>query len=104
MNRPRGARRAALSLGQIDEIGAQSFWRCSFAAYWSLAYLVGVVSFDDWRPTRFHPFVAIGWIGILSMAVFLSFRDEWRNRQWQNAVDFVPRHYPDLLAGGIQLA
>jgi Predicted membrane protein (DUF2157) len=94
----------AFSLGQTDEIGAQSFWRCSFAAYWSLVYLVGAVSFYDWRPTRFHPFVAIGWIGILSMAVFLSFQDQWRNRQWQNAVDFVPRHYPDLLAGGIQVA
>ncbi|MEY2501381.1 MAG: hypothetical protein QOI07_1715 [Verrucomicrobiota bacterium] len=93
----------AFSLGQTDDIGAQSFWRCSFAAYWSLVYLVGVVSFDDWRSTRSHPFVAIGWIGILSMAAFLSFQDQWRNRQWQNAVDFVPRHYPDLLAAGIQL-
>ena len=93
----------AFALAQTDEIGAQSFWRSSFAAYWSLVYLVGAVSFYDWRPTRFHPFVAIGWIGILSMAVFLSFQDEWRNRQWQNAVDFVPRHYPDLLAFGIQV-
>lgn len=93
----------AFSLGQTDEIGAQSFWRCSFAAYWSLVYLIGAVSFYDWRPTRFHPFVAFGWIGILSEAVFLSFRDEWRNRQWQSAVDFVPRHYPDLLAFGIQV-
>jgi hypothetical protein len=92
----------AFSLGQTDDIGAQSFWRCSFAAYWSLVYLVGVVSFDAWRSTRSHPFVAIGWIGILSMAAFLSFQDQWRNRQWQNAVDFVPRHYPDLLAAGIQ--
>jgi uncharacterized membrane protein len=92
----------AFSLGQTDEIGAQSFWRCSFAAYWSLIYLVGAVSFCDWRPTRFHPFVAVGWIGILWLAVFLSFQDEWRNRQWQSAVDFVPRHYPDLLAFGIQ--
>jgi hypothetical protein len=92
----------AFSLGQTDEIGAQSFWRCSFAAYWSLVYLVGAVAFFGWRPKRFHPFVAIGWIGILSLAVFLSFRDEWRNRQWQSAVDFVPRHYPDLLAFGIQ--
>src|SRR3954470_9524639 len=92
----------AFSLGQTDEIGAQSFWRCSFAAYWSVIYLVGVVSFHNWRPTRFHPFVAIGWIGILSLGVFLSFQDQWRNRQWQNAVDFVPRHYPDLLAAGIQ--
>jgi hypothetical protein len=94
---------SAFSLGQTDEIGAQSFWRCSFAAYWSLIYLVGAVSFFDWRPTRFHPFVAFGWIGILSEAVFLSFRDEWRNRQWQSAVDFLPRHYPDLLAFGIQV-
>lgn len=94
---------AAFSLGQTDDIGAQSFWRCSFAAYWSLVYLVGAVSFDDWRPTRPHPFVAFGWIGILSMGVFLSFQDLWRNRQWQNAVDFAPRHYPDLLAFGIQL-
>jgi len=94
---------AAFSLGQTDEIGAQSFWRCSFAAYWSLVYLVGAVSFSGWRPKRSHPFVAIGWIGILSLAVFLSFRDEWRNRQWQSAVDFVPRHYPDLLAFGIQV-
>src|SRR3954469_3484999 len=70
----------AFSLGQTDDIGAQSFWRCSFAAYWSLVYLVGAVSFHDWRPTRFHPFVAIGWIGILAMAVFLSFQDQWRNR------------------------
>ena len=93
----------AFSLGQTDDIGAQSFWRCSFAAYWTLVYLVGAVPFSDWRPTRFHPFVAIGWIGILSMAVFLSFQDEWRNRQWQSAVDFVPRHYPDLLAFGIQI-
>ena len=92
----------AFSLGQTDDIGAQSFWRCSFAAYWSLVYLVGAVSFDHWRPRRFHPFVAIGWIGILSMAVLLSFQDQWRNRQWQNAVDFVPRHYPDLVAAGIQ--
>ena len=93
----------AFSLGQTDEIGAQSFWRCSFAAYWSLVYLAGAVFFYDWRPTRPHPFVAIGWIGILSLAVFLSFQDVWRNRQWQNAVDFVAPHYPDLLAGLIQL-
>ena len=93
----------AFSLGQTDEIGAQSFWRCSFAAYWSLVYLIGAVSFYDWRPRRFHPFVAIGWIGILSLAVLLSFQDEWRNRQWQSAVNFVPRHYPDLLAFGIQV-
>jgi Predicted membrane protein (DUF2157) len=93
----------AFSLGQTDEIGAQSFWRCSFAAYWTLVYLVGAVSFEDWRPACPHPFVAIGWIGILSLAVFLSFQDVWRNRQWQNAVDLVPRHFPDLLAGGIQV-
>jgi uncharacterized membrane protein len=94
----------AFSLGQTDDMGAQSFWRCSFAAYWSLVYLVGVVCFHDWRPACSHPFVALGWIGILSLAVFLSFQDQWRNRQWQNAVDFVPRHYPDLLAFGIQVA
>ena len=93
----------AFSLGQTDEIGAQSLWRCSFAAYWSLVYLVGAVSFYDWRPTRPHPFVALGWIGIVSLSVFLSFQDVWRNRQWQNAVDLVPRHYPDLLAAGIQI-
>src|SRR2546423_8086330 len=52
----------AFSLGPTDDIGAQSFWRCSFAAYWSLIYLVGAVSFYDWRPTRFPPFVAIGWL------------------------------------------
>jgi hypothetical protein len=94
----------AFSLAQTDEIGAQSFWRCSFAAYWSLVYLVGAVLFHDWRPRRFHPFVAFGWIGIVSLGVFLSFQDQWRNRQWQNAVDFVPRHYPDLFAGAIQIA
>ena len=93
----------AFSLGQTDEIGAQSFWRCSFAGYWTLVYLVGAVSFRDWRPTRPHPFVGVGWIGILSLAVFLSFQDVWRNNRWQLAVDFVPRHYPDLLAAGIQI-
>ena len=93
----------AFSLGQTDDIGAQSFWRCSFAAYWTLVYLVGAVSFYDWRPTRPHPFVAVGWIGILSLAVFLSFQDAWRTNRWQNAVDFVPRHYPDVLAAGIQV-
>ncbi len=93
---------AAFSLGQTDEIGAQSLWRCSFAAYWTIVYLVGAVSFDDWRPTRPHPFVVIGWIGVLSLALFLSFQDVWRSRQWQNAVDLVPRHYPDLLAAAIQ--
>lgn len=95
---------AAFSLGQTDDIGAQSFWRCSFAAFWMLVYLVGAASFKDWRPSRPHPFVAAGWIGILSLAVFLSFQDTWRTRQWQNAVYLVPRHYPDILATGIQIA
>src|SRR3954468_4163885 len=89
---------AAFSLGQTDEIGAQSSWRCTFAAYWTIVYLVGAVSFNDWRPTRPHPFVAIGWIGILSLAVVLSFQDIWRGHQWQKAFDLVPRHYPDILA------
>ena len=93
---------AAFSLGQTDDIGAQSFWRCSFAAYWTLIYLVGMIVFKDWRPRRPHPFVAIGWIGILSLAVVLSFQEFWRTHQWQNAVDLTPRHYPDLLAGAIQ--
>ena len=60
--------------------------------------------FKDWRPSRPHPFVAAGWIGIVSLAVFLSFQDTWRTRQWQNAVYLVPRHYPDILATGIQIA
>jgi len=60
----------AFSLGQTDDIGAQSFWRCSFAAYWTLVYLVGAVSFYDWRPTRPHPFVAVGWIGICRSPCF----------------------------------
>lgn len=94
---------AAFSLAQTDDIGAHSFWRCSFAGYWALVYLVGVVSFRDWRPTCPHPFVAAGWIGILSLGVFLTFQDSWRTRQWQNAVDLVPRHYPDVLAAGIQI-
>lgn len=93
---------AAFSLGQTDEIGAQSFWRCSFAAFWTLIYLVGAITFSDWRPRRPHPFVAIGWIGILSLAVVLSFQEFWRTHHWQNAVDLTPRHYPDLLATGIQ--
>jgi hypothetical protein len=93
---------AAFSLGRTDDIGAQSFWRCSFAAYWVLVYLVGLIAFKDWRPRRPHPFVAIGWIGILSLAVFVSFRQAWRTHQWQTAVDLTPRHYPDLLAGAIQ--
>jgi len=95
---------AACSLGQTDEIGAQSFWRCSFAGFWTVVYLIGAVLFQDWRAPRPHPFVAAGWIGILSLAIFLSFQETWRGRQWQNAVDLIPRHYPDLLAAGIQIA
>jgi len=95
---------AACSLGQTDGIGAQSFWRGSFAGFWTVVYLVGAAPFKDWRPTRPHPFVAAGWIGIVSLAIFLSFQDSWRSRQWQNAVDLIPRHYPDLLAAGIQIA
>jgi hypothetical protein len=95
---------AAFSLGETDEIGAQSFGRCSFAAFWTVIYLVGAAAFKDWRATRPHPFVAAGWIGILSLAIFLSFQDSWRSQRWQNAVDFVPRHYPDVLAAGIQIA
>src|SRR6476646_6575485 len=95
---------AAFSLGQTDEIGAQSFWRCSFAAFWVIVYLAGAVSFHDWRATRPHPFVALGWIGIVSLTIVLSFQDIWRSRAWQSAVDFVPRHYPDALAAGIQIA
>jgi predicted membrane protein DUF2157 len=95
---------AAFSLGQTDDLGAQSFWRCSFAAFWTVVYLVGLAAFKDWRPTLPHPFVAAGWIGILSLTIFLSFQDAWRTRQWQNAVYLVPRHYPDALATGIQVA
>jgi uncharacterized membrane protein len=95
---------AAVALGQTDEIGAQSSWRCSFAAFWTVVYLVGAVAFEDWRTTRPHPFVAAGWIGILSLAIFLSFQESWRTQRWQNAVDLVPRHYPDVLATGIQIA
>jgi hypothetical protein len=95
---------AAFSLGQTDGLGAQSFWRCSFAAFWTAVYLVGAAPFKDWRPTRPHPFVAAGWIGILSLAIFLSFQDAWRTHRWQNAVFLVPRHYPDVLAAGIQVA
>jgi len=95
---------AAFSLGQTDEIGAQSFWRCSFAAFWTVVYLVGAAASKDWRATRPHPFVAAGWIGILSVAIFLSFQDTWRTQRWQNAVDLIPRHYPDVLATGIQIA
>jgi Predicted membrane protein (DUF2157) len=95
---------AAFSLGQTDGLGAQSFWRGSFAAFWTLVYLVGTAAFKDWRTTRPHPFVAAGWIGILSLAIFLSFQDSWRTQRWQNAVDLIPRHYPDVLATGIQIA
>jgi Predicted membrane protein (DUF2157) len=94
----------AFSLGQTDDIGAQSFWRCSFAGFWTVVYLVGAASFKEWPLTRPHPFVAAGWIGILSISVFLSFRENWRTHQWQNAVDLLPRHYPDILAAGIQIA
>ena len=95
---------AAFSLGQTDELGAQSFWRCSFAAFWTVVYLVGAAAFKDWRTTRPHPFVAAGWIGILSLAIFLSSQDRWRTQRWQNAVDLIPRHYPDVLATGVQIA
>jgi hypothetical protein len=95
---------AAVSLGQTDDIGSHSFWRCSFAGFWTVVYLVGLFSFKDWRSTRPHPFVAAGWIGIVSLAVFLTFQDTWRTRQWQDAVNLVPRHYPDALAAGIQIA
>jgi hypothetical protein len=95
---------AAFSLGQTDDIGAQSFWRCSFAAFWTVVYLVGAAAFRDWRATRPHPFVAAGWIGILSLVIFLSFQESWRTQRWQNAVNLVPRHYPDVLATGIQIA
>lgn len=95
---------AAFGLGATDSLGAQSFWRCAFAAFWSVVYLAGVGYFKDWRPNRAHPFVAIGWIGILSLTVFLSFKDSWRTNQWQTAVDAVARHYPDALAVGIQIA
>ena len=94
----------AFALGQTDEIGARSFWRCSFAAFWTVLYLVGVGFFKDWRPRRAHPFVLIGWIAILSLTIFLSFQDTWRTHLWQSAVDSVPRHYPDVLAAGIQIA
>ena len=95
---------SAVSLGQTDEIGAQSFWRCSFAGFWTVVYLVGAAAFKDWRATRPHPFVVAGWIGILSLAIFLSFKESWRTQRWQNAVDLMPRHYPDVLATGIQIA
>jgi hypothetical protein len=95
---------AAFALGQTDELGARSFWRCSFAGFWTVLYLVGVGFFKDWRPRRAHPFVLIGWIGILSLTIFLSFQNTWRAHLWQSAVDSVPRHYPDVLAAGIQIA
>jgi hypothetical protein len=95
---------AAFALGQTDALGAQSFWRCAFAAFWAIFYLVGVGYFKNWRPTRAHPFAAIGWIAILSLTIFLSFKDSWRTHQWQTAVDAVPRHYPDALAVGIQIS
>jgi uncharacterized membrane protein len=94
---------AAFSLGQTDDIGARSFWRCSFAGYWIIIYLVGADLFRDWRATRPHPFVTVGWIGILGLTIYLSFRDNWRTHQWQSAVDSVARHYPDALAVGIQV-
>ena len=46
--------------------------------------------------------MAAGWIGILALALVLSFQEFWRTRQWQNAVDLIPPHYPDALAIGIQ--
>jgi hypothetical protein len=95
---------AAISLGQTDDLGARSFWRCSFAGYWVVVYLVGAVCFRDWRATRPHPFVALGWIGILSLTIFLTFRDSWRTHSWQAAVDFAPRHFPDALSAAIQIA
>lgn len=95
---------AAFALARTDEIGAQSFWRCAFAAFWAVLYLVGVGFFKEWRPERAHPFVPIGWIAILSLTIFLSFKESWRTHQWQSAVDAVPRHYPDALAVGIQIA
>jgi drug/metabolite transporter superfamily protein YnfA len=95
---------AAFALGQTDEIGARSFWRCSFAGFWCVVYLIGVGSFKEWRPTRAHPFVIAGWLGILSLTIFLSFKDAWRTHLWQSAVDSVPRHFPDALAAGIQIA
>jgi hypothetical protein len=95
---------AAFALAATDKFGAQSFWRCVFAAFWSVVYLTGFGYFRDWRRTRAHPFVPIGWIAILGLTIFLSFKDSWRTNQWQTAVDAVPRHYPDALAVGIQIA
>lgn len=95
---------AAFALAATDALGAQSFWRCAFAAFWCVVYLAGAGYFKDWHPTRPHPFVAIGWIAILSLTIFLSFKDSWRTNQWQTAVDALARHYPDALAIGIQVA
>lgn len=95
---------AAFALSKTNEMGANSFWRCSFAGFWCVVYLVGVNYGKDWRPSRAHPFVAAGWIGILSLAIYLSFKDSWRAHQWQSAVDGISRHYPDALAAGIQIA
>jgi drug/metabolite transporter superfamily protein YnfA len=95
---------AAFALGATDALGARSFWRCAFAGFWSVVYLAGVGYFKDWRRSHAHPFVAIGWVAILSLTIFLSFKDTWRTNQWQTAVDGVPRHYPDALAVGIQIA
>ena len=51
----------AFSLGQTDDFGAQSFWRCSFAGFWidrlsGGRRLVPAIG----EPTRPHPFVAFG--------------------------------------------
>lgn len=95
---------STFALASTNALGAQSFWRCAFAAFWSVFFLAGGGYFKGWRPTRAHPFVAIGWIAILSLTIFLSFKDSWRTHQWQTAVDALPRHYPDALAVGIQIA
>lgn len=95
---------AAFALSATDEMGARSFWSCSFAGFWCVVYLAGVGCFKDWRLARAHPFVALGWIAILSLTIFLSFKDNWRTHQWQSAVDGVPKHYPDAIAGGVQIA
>jgi hypothetical protein len=95
---------ASFGLAAADKMGAQSFWRCAFAGFWTVVYLVGVCSFKDWRPARSHPFVGASWIGILSLTIFLSFRESWRTHQWQNAVYLIPRHYPDAAAIAVQIA
>jgi hypothetical protein len=95
---------AAFALSKTDEIGAQSFGRCAFAGFWSVVYLAGVGYFKDWRPARAHPLVAVGWIAILSLTIYLSFKDSWRTHRWQSAVDAISRHYPDALAAGVQIA